>query len=222
MAAIGPTGQTRQLIDDFVNERYANLAELTHKNCRNSNRADDIVSYLTDRLYSGSEAVERVIMQGATAMEAWCKRIIYSSMRGHNDRMMAGSDIVSRKSISLEEMCENSLQEDSISESLARSGYVEEPKAFDFFFGTFFELELLRSGYDEEDVKRRLKLQRAINSLSPWQMELYRLYYEQRMTHREIAKLKKMPKTSAYKLLIELRERLNELLNTTVNTRYLY
>lgn len=214
----GPTGQIKELIDLFFVNGYERLVDRIERQCKDKTKADDLSSYVVDRLYSGSEAVAKVIVQGATAMEYWCNQLIYESANGIGKFQRLRSD----KVVSIQELdgCNIIDLQDSAVHSL--SFVIPKEPEPEFFFKSFLEMELVKSGLDEKDVDRRMRLQSVVNELSPWELELYRLYYEQRMTHRQIAELKKMPKTSVYNLLRSLRSKLNLLLGTTVSTRYLY
>lgn len=214
-----------------MEERYVSLVGIIDAWCKDRAKADDVASYLVDKLYSGSTSVDRVIVQGATAMHEWCKALIYSSIHGSNEFTRTRWDEASRNSrnggskpgraASLDASDVDRLGQGSKPQRDLIENLSEEPKP-EFFFESFLSHELHELGLSEEDIDRRLRLQKAISMLSPWQFQLYRLYYEQRKTHRQIASEKGIPQTNVYWMLVDLRESLERMLGTRVTRKYLY
>jgi len=95
-----------------------------------------------------------------------------------------------------------SLDENNISEKIG------ETKIELDIFDTLYETELRYEGYSDHQVQRLSRIMSHLKKMSPSKRQLYKLYFEDRLSYREIAKRVGIPMSSIYYLINGLKREL--------------
>lgn len=161
--------------------------------CDDRNKADDLASYMVDKLYSGSKSVDSVIVQGNGPMEEWCKRLIYMSLNNNGSEFSR----INRRSHVTDEVLD---------------GLTSETTDPEYYFRSFLESELTKDGWEEHRIDMILRLQKMVSQLNPWQSQLFDLYFVQNLSHRKIAEIKGIPKTNVNYMVVELKQQIESIL----------
>lgn len=67
-------------------------------------------------------------------------------------------------------------------------------------YETLYEEELALEGFSDKMIQKLALLKWVVNNMHISYREFYKLYYEQKMTIREISELKKIPSTSVFRM----------------------
>jgi RNA polymerase sigma factor (sigma-70 family) len=75
---------------------------------------------------------------------------------------------------------------------------------------TFYEWELIESGYTEDQARRLSNIKFNLKNLKPYERNLYKMYFEQGMSLRKIARKVKLHHSTIFIHLRDLKSKLEE------------
>ncbi len=181
-------------LDNFVTERYDYLREAASRIGGNKEKGDEIFIYLIEWLYSEHPKIENLFQQGIAAVEGYSMKVMYYSIRYTTTINPKVKEIVCSFD---EEDWERGEENIRIHESL-----IEE--AFEIYEDGYEE-ELSLMGLGDDQIEKLRRIRKNYSKLNISMKKLYDLYFEKGMTQREIAKIKKIPYSSCYELIKQLK-----------------
>ena len=212
----GPTGATKEAIDSFITSQLETLRRAARNIAKNrhsgqpSELADEMVSYLISELYSGRASIEIVATDGGEALFRWSIALFRNSVRKGSglERSLRrthyadpGAHASGRVSV---------IDEDGspvLREVVDRGGddWMDAPPA-----RTFEEASLLADGMPPERVAEYLAVSPCVQSLPLHGQILAGLYFVDGMSIRRIAREKRLPQSSVWEMVRDIREILRQ------------
>ena len=191
----------RQRLDAFVTKNYDRLGYICKKHGRA--KGQDILDYVIDQLYSDRGSIVSLLERPEGEVLAWCTQVAKNSAKG-----TYGFGRAQRK------YCEVHREEsEGPDESQDRLGLV--PESFDEqpemrLTRSFYEEELILDGFTPEQADKLARLQAAVARLPIGYKRLYNLVFVDCLTYTQVSEIVKIPRTSVFLLVSDLRRMLVE------------
>lgn len=184
---------TREKLDNWLSRRYDYLNGVAGR--IGKRKGDDLLSHLVDWLYSGHPMVDKLLMKSESDLEAYSVQFLSRSFHYKNSAFNSQEKIFSQVTFDDELFCEE--------DNIVMHKSLIEPE-FEIIEDNYKE-ELFYMGFNNHQVKIILEAQSRLSKLNTSMKVLYRMYFEDMMTQREIAKIKKIPYSSCYELIKQLK-----------------
>jgi len=88
------------------------------------------------------------------------------------------------------------------------------------FRKTFYEWELEKLGYSDLDIKRLSNIKFQLSTLEPYELNLYKMYFEEGMSLSGIGKRVRLPKSTIFNHMKSLKLKLSEMSKKDSGLKY--